>query len=306
MGSWLDAVFGNPLLKALLPIPLVALLAVGAWWLSRGTLRALDEEARLLREADRREGREFDARPAVCLVLVAVVLTLQEYYGGRRFYDELVRPALRSAEAGWARGWFRLDKYDSYFSHLFWVLTRVVGYVLIPLPLWKLLFRKDSLLDMGLRTRGFFRHAWIYVACLVVIVPVVFLVSRQAEFATYYPFYRNSSRSWFDLLIWEAAYFAQFFALELFFRGFMLGALKRTMGSAAIFVMLVPYCMIHYGKPYMEAQGAIIAGLVLGALAMKTRSIYAGFLVHVTVAGLMDGLALASRDGIPAAFWPPG
>ena len=77
------------------------------------------------------------------------------------------------------------------------------------------------------------------------------------------------------------------------------------MGSAAIFVMAVPYCMIHYGKPYLEAQGAIIAGVVLGSLAMRTRSIYAGFMVHVTIAGLMDWVALFMRDALPDVFWPP-
>ena len=53
--------------------------------------------------------------------------------------------------------------------------------------------------------------------------------------------------------------------------------------------------MIHYGKPYLEACAAIIAGVVLGSLAMRTRSIYAGFLVHATVAVLMDVLALDRR-----------
>ena len=54
----------------------------------------------------------------------------------------------------------------------------------------------------------------------------------------------------------------------------------RSFGAGAIWSMVVPYCMIHYGKPYLEACAAIIAGVVLGSLAMRTRSIYAGFLVH--------------------------
>jgi membrane protease YdiL (CAAX protease family) len=77
------------------------------------------------------------------------------------------------------------------------------------------------------------------------------------------------------------------------------------MGSAAIFAMAVPYCMIHYGKPYLETNGAIVAGVVLGSLALKTRSIYAGFLVHITVAFSMDFLALWRRDALPTTFWIP-
>jgi membrane protease YdiL (CAAX protease family) len=100
-------------------------------------------------------------------------------------------------------------------------------------------------------------------------------------------------------------YGVQFLALELFFRGWMLGALRKSMGSAAVFAMAVPYCMIHYGKPYLETHGAIVAGIVLGSLALRTRSIYAGFLVHITVAFAMDFLALYRREALPTVFWPP-
>ena len=63
--------------------------------------------------------------------------------------------------------------------------------------------------------------------------------------------------------------------------------------------------MIHFGKPYLEVNGAIVAGIALGSLSMKTKSIYQGFLVHVTVAGLMDWLALHHRHALPTVFWPP-
>src|SRR5260370_38659028 len=145
---------------------------------------------------------------------------------------------------------------------------------------------------MGFRIRGFFKHAWIYGLFLAIVLPTMFVVSRQPDFGTYYPFYKTSSRSWYDFLLWEAMYFAQFFALEIFFRGFWLGALRRSFGSGAIFSMAVPYCMIHYGKPFLEANGAIVAGIAPRFLSLKTNSIYQGFLVHITVAGIMDWLAL--------------
>ena len=164
-------------------------------------------------------------------------------------------------------------------------------------------FTQDSLLDMGLRGKGFFGHLWIYGLCLAVVVPAMLLVSAQPDFGTYYPFYKLSSRSWFDFICWESIYFCQFFALEMFFRGWILGALRRNFGAGAVFAMAVPYCMIHYGKPYLEANGAIVAGIVLGSLAMRTRSIYAGFLVHITVAFSMDFLSLWRRASLPHHFW---
>jgi membrane protease YdiL (CAAX protease family) len=302
--SAFDALFNYPPVKALLPLPILVAIAPAVWWFFRDTWKRLDEEVVELRNQE--APGTTDYRPAACLVLTAVLLTLQEYYGGRVFYDQLVRPFLSTLEVNYGQAWVKLTKYDEFYGYCWWVFARVAGYVLIPFPIWKLLFPKDSLLDLGLRIRGFMSHLWIYGLCLGIVVPVMLIVASQPDFGTYYPFYKNSSRSWFDFMIWEAIYWMQFLALEMFFRGFMLGALRRTLGSAAIFVMAVPYCMIHYGKPYLEAHGAIVAGVVLGSLAMRTRSIYAGFLVHITVAVMMDFLALWRRHALPTTFWAPG
>ena len=56
--------------------------------------------------------------------------------------------------------------------------------------------------------------------------------------------------------------------------------------------MIVPYCMIHYGKPMAETFGAIGAGMILGTIAMRTRSIWGGVAIHVGVAWTMDLLAV--------------
>lgn len=302
--SWFDIVLNYPLVKSLLPFPLMVIIAVPVWLFFRGTWQELDAEAREHRKAEA-DDAGVDYRPAACLLITAAVLTIQEYYGGRGFYDQVIKPALSGWESGGA-AWVKLKKYDEFYGYCWWSFSRVAGYVLVPFPVWKILFPKDSLLDMGLRLRGLLKHSWIYGLCLLVIIPTTLVAATQPDFGSYYPFYKNSSRSWFDFLIWQSIYWAQFLALELFFRGWMLGAMRRTLGAAAIFVMAVPYCMIHYGKPYLEAHGAVIAGVVLGSLAMKTRSIYSGFLVHITVAFLMDFLALYKRGALPDSFWAGG
>lgn len=299
--SWTQTLLSYPPIKALMPIPILAAIAPVLIWFFRDTWRQLDEEARLYRI----EHQERDLRPAACLVIAAVVLTVQEYYGGRQFFQSTLRPELETLYAGsWK--WLQFDTYDELYAYGWWCFARSVGYVIFPLAMWKLLFPRDSLLDMGLRGRGFLSHLWIYGACLAIVVPVMLIVAQQPDFGSYYPFYKQSSRSIFDFMAWEAMYWVQFFSLELFFRGWMVGALRRTLGSSAIFVMAVPYCMIHYGKPYLEAHGAIVAGVVLGSLAMRTRSIYSGFLLHISVAVGMDLLSLYKREALPHIFWPGG
>ena len=90
-------------------------------------------------------------------------------------------------------------------------------------------------------------------------------------------------------------YAAQLVALEFFFRGFMVHGLKHRLGYAAIFVMVVPYNMIHFEKPLLEAIGAIAGGVTLGTLSLKTRSIWWGAALHIAVAGVMDVLALSQK-----------
>jgi membrane protease YdiL (CAAX protease family) len=289
--------------KPLVPIPLLLVILPALWWFFRGTWKELDDDATRFRNETAAAGRT-DLRPFVALAMCAVILTLQDYYGGRSYFDASVRPWLAHYELAHPKG-LRLVKYDELYSFGWWVTSRVAGYV-FPFAAWKVFFPRDSLLDMGLRGRGFFKHVWIYAAFLAVVLPTMLFVSRQPDFGSYYPFYKGCSRSWFDFLLWESMYFVQFFALEMFFRGFWLGALRRSFGSGAIFAMAVPYCMIHFGKPFLEANGAIVAGIALGSLSMKTKSIYQGFLVHITVAGLMDWLALSHRHALPTVFWPPG
>lgn len=286
--------------KALLPIPALVAVLFLVWLFFRGTWRELDEESIRLRSEIHAKGK-MDHRPFVALVLVSIILTMQEYYGGRIFFDSTVAPLL--SRLGEKHAWMKFADYRDLYGFGWWASTRIVGYV-FPFAFWKVFFREDKILDFGLRTKGFFDHAWIYGLFLAVVLPAMLVVAKSPDFGTYYPFYKLSSRSWFDFLTWEAMYFGQFLALEMFFRGFWLGALRRSFGSGAIFVMAVPYCMIHYGKPYLESCGAIVAGIALGSLAMKTKSIYQGFLVHVTVAGLMDWLALRNRKATPVHFWP--
>jgi membrane protease YdiL (CAAX protease family) len=83
----------------------------------------------------------------------------------------------------------------------------------------------------------------------------------------------------------------QFVAVEFFFRGFLLFGLARFIGPYAVYVAVIPYCMIHFGKPLPETIGAIIAGIVLGKMALASKSIFPGILIHCLVGCLMDCLS---------------
>src|SRR5687768_13683404 len=74
--SRFDALLNYPPVKALLPIPIILAIAPVIWWFFRDTWKRLDEEAAELR-AQTAPG-SVDYRPAACMLITAVVLTLQE------------------------------------------------------------------------------------------------------------------------------------------------------------------------------------------------------------------------------------
>jgi membrane protease YdiL (CAAX protease family) len=235
--------------------------------------RAIDRET--VRTPD--DAGNTSLRILAILATVCIVLTLQEYTGGSDRYAR----------------YFPYDggQYWELKGFMWWSGWRVLGYVVIPMIVIAIL-PGERLRDYHVSLRGFLRHLWIYVVMFLAILPLVILASKTAAFRHTYPFYRMANRSQIDLWSWEALYAAQFVSLEFFFRGFLLQGLRRALGANAIFVMIVPYCMIHYGKPMPETLGAIGAGLILGTLAMRTRSIWGGVLIHIGVATTMDVLAL--------------
>ncbi len=291
----------NPAVAWFVPVPLLAALAPLLWRVFRADWLALDRAALAHRAALAAAGRT-DLRPLVAPALGVFVLALQEYFGTRGFFERVLRPALAGLEAASPDGLLDLATWGGLYPNLWWGLTRVGGY-LLPVAIWPLLFRGERRRDCGLRFAGLRQHLWIYALALAVMVPLLLVVRRQPDFGAYYPMYRGAGRSWADFLAWEAVYVAQFFALEAFFRGWWLHA-TRSLGAASILGMVIPYTMIHFGKPWLEVSGAIVAGVVLGSISARTRSIWAGVLVHATVALLMDVLALQHRGELPTHLWP--
>lgn len=267
------------------------------------TWQHMDEASASARRARAETGAGYDWRPLIALGSGAVFLTLMQYFGMPPNLPQLVNHL-----SDHSRGslWWTLtgSRWSELYAQAWWSGWRVLGFVLLPCAVVKL--SGQRIRDQGLETRGFLEHAWIYALAYAFVLLLVIGVSFLPQFQNTYPFYQQQhSRSWGDLLMWEMLYAAQFFSLEFFFRGWWLRQLEPMMGSHAIFAMIVPYCMIHYGgKPFLEALGAIAAGIFLGTLAMKTRSIWSGFLIHVSVAVSMDVAALMQKGGLPHVWWP--
>ncbi len=249
------------------------------YWLKKlsvGNWQAIDKE--WIKPPDHQEG--FDWRPLIVFVTVCISLTLQEYYGDRTTFFRKF-PEYRGTE------------YGDLYGFAWWSGWRFFGYVILPIAAICIM-PGERIRDYFISFKNLLKHLWIYFGLFALVLPAVLIAAQTDSFLKTYPFYKLANRSAFDFWTWEALYALQFLSLEFFYRGFMLKATAPRLGSAAIFVMLIPYCMIHFGKPMPETFGAIIAGTVLGTLALRTKSIWGGVLIHVGVAVTMDLLAVSN------------
>ena len=180
---------------------------------------------------------------------------------------------------------------------MFWAGSQILFYGLVPVTVWRVVVRRP-LQDIGLRLSGTASHAGVYAGLFIVAVPFVLLASTTSEFQQRYPLpsFPSGSDPWPQLWLWWALYAAQFVAVELFFRGFLVLGLAPRFGALAIAIMVIPYTMIHFVKPPAEAVAAIVGGTVMGVLAFRTRSIWWGVALHCAVAAVMDVASLWHKD----------
>lgn len=221
------------------------------------------------------------------LVVAAVALALGRYYGSESFIAKM--PSARAV--------FRELPAPGLYPWLYWSGFKLVSYGLLPALCIRLALKR-KITDHGLRLVHEPPVWFLYGALLLLALPAAYFASQTASFLATYPKYRGAGESWQQFLAWEVAYGFQFLMLEFFFRGFLTFSLARHMGALAIFVTIVPYSMIHYGKPLAECLGSILAGIVLGTIALRTRSIYGGVAVHCGVAWAMDLFALSNSGAM--------
>ena len=112
------------------------------------------------------------------------------------------------------------------YPHLWWGLWTITLFFIIPAVLVPTLF-KLNLRDFGLNLAIKREHWWLYLALFAAVFPIVLLAAARPDFQNVYPFYRGAFLAPRGAIVaWEAVYLTQFFALEFFFRGFLVLGLE--------------------------------------------------------------------------------
>jgi len=188
------------------------------------------------------------------------------------------------------------DKIVAYFiQKIARHLIRIIGYLLV---LWilKTMWDKEIKGIYGLHFSKFDYKP--YLLMLLLMLPLIAWASFQPAFLKTYPMYKfwyyntvGILEAWQSGVFYEISYGLNFISVELFFRGALVIGMASLLGKDAVLPMVATYAFLHFGKPMAETIGSIFGGYILGVVALQTRSILGGVVIHVGVALAMDTAA---------------
>jgi hypothetical protein len=189
--------------------------------------------------------------------------------------------------------------YATLLPYAYWGMASVVLRVLIPLGVILLVLRAAPQ-AFGFTLRGQRTTVRPYLLAAGLMLPVLWIASASTSFQAKYPLYRQETLGGWHFWGYQLAYGAQFLGVEAFFRGFALFGLARRIGGHAIWIVTIPYVMVHFGKPLPEVFAAVIAGWLLGRWALQSGSFLWGWLLHWTIAVSMDLMVVWRTGGAQA------
>lgn len=134
---------------------------------------------------------------------------------------------------------------------------------------------------------------------LLFMLVVIWFVSASKDFAETYPQGGSGVKeSLVIFLLYELCVFYYMLGWEFFWRGYMLFGLKEKFGVYAIFIQMIPFFILHKGKPEIEVFSSILGGLILGIQAYRARSFIYCWILHSLTMFSIDCISvLRSKSG---------
>ena len=173
-----------------------------------------------------------------------------------------------------------------------WVGLNLVCLLVVPIAVIHFAWR-EKISDYGLGVGD--AKTWLRYLALFggVMVVVIVAASRLPSLQQFYPRYPWARNSMMALVASEAAWLLYFLAWEFFFRGFLLNSmLKRFPAGVAIAIQTVPFVLMHFPKPEIEAAASVLAGIALGIMAWRGKSMVGTWMLHWGCAALLDVLVV--------------
>ncbi|MCJ7515430.1 MAG: CPBP family intramembrane metalloprotease [Dehalococcoidia bacterium] len=184
----------------------------------------------------------------------------------RRNYRELV-------VIGLATLFLTLDRYHPIGPS--WV-SSLIYFAVLPVITITVILRRNPL-DFGIRLGNFKAWSFYVVVTFIVALPILYIASRSSFLAAYYIVPQ------FNVVKYSIETTVYLFAWEFLFRGFLLFGLKNKLKESSILVQMVPFVLLHFGKPEIETISTILTGIYFGYVAYRGNSYWPAFIIHLFI-----------------------
>jgi membrane protease YdiL (CAAX protease family) len=169
----------------------------------------------------------------------------------------------------------------------------VLGIIYAVSPFIPMFLFRNKPADYGIKIGDY--RIWIkdliFVFCIMLVI--LLFTFKLTNFKSIYPLSFTARRGFNYFIIYQIIQLFYMSSWEFFYRGFMLFGLAKKMDKKlAILVQMIPFALMHYRKPPLEAYGSIFAGIFLGVIAIRGRSFLPCALLHFLVALSADILGM--------------
>ncbi len=216
------------------------------------------------------EMKNLDREIVLVFIVTAVLNTITHYYSSRKFF--------RTELAQYFQDSFYLNLYE----YLFWFFGDfTVLFVFTILII--LFFHKNKLSEFGISFGDYKLGLKVTGLTVLIFIPILWLVSSLDGFITTQPHLQQAKSYWDIFFIYELGMLVYMIGWEFIWRGYMLFGLEKKFGFYTVFIQMIPFVILHFGKPEIETFGAIFGAIGLGILALKTRSFIYCVLIHFLI-----------------------
>lgn len=147
------------------------------------------------------------------------------------------------------------------------------------LPVMTILLMRKNPLDYGLR-RGNPRiwGFWVVLICVLSAI-VLFSVSFLPSLQGFYGFELN--KYGYFTYVWTSVF--SLIGSEFMFRGYLLFGLRDKFKEGSIIIQMIPFAILHLGKPPVETISTIITGLLFGYISYRGNSYWPVLIIHLFI-----------------------
>jgi hypothetical protein len=181
-----------------------------------------------------------------------------------------------------------------FFIRCIGYLARAACLILPVYIFWLIKDRKTQPL-YGWRSPGRWKNLWYL---LLVLVPIWGVAVGQPSMLAAYPkaaflhaIPMPTLLSHWYYPAFETSYGVDLFSMEFFFRGFLILGLLRICKGHGVIPAALFYCMVHFGRPMAECISSFFGAILLGSVALETRSIFVGVALHLCLAWGLEVLS---------------